>query len=73
MVGALANLGNSVSDQTVGNVLKRHGIAPVPQRKDTTRWRDFIRAHTEVLVGTDFFTWKSLPSKVWSRTLLKSS
>src|SRR5215472_6411762 len=28
MVGALANLGHSVSDQTVGNVLKRHGIAP---------------------------------------------
>jgi hypothetical protein len=52
MVGALANLGHSVSDQTVGNVLKRHGIAPAPQRKHTTRWRDFIRAHMEVLAGT---------------------
>jgi hypothetical protein len=56
MVGALANLGHSVSDQTVGNVLKRRGIAPAPQRKHTTRWRDFIRAHMEVLAGTDFFT-----------------
>src|SRR5215831_10160670 len=56
MVGALANLGHSVSDQTVGNVLKRHGIAPAPQRKHTTRWRDFIRAHMEVLAGTDLFT-----------------
>ena len=28
IVGALANLGYTVSDQTVGNVLKRHGIAP---------------------------------------------
>jgi len=56
MVGALANLGHRVSDQTVGNVLKRHGIAPAPQRKHTTRWRDFIRAHMEVLAGTDFFT-----------------
>jgi putative transposase len=45
-----------VSDQTVGNVLKRHGIAPAPQRKHTMRWRDFIRAHMEVLAGTDFFT-----------------
>jgi hypothetical protein len=27
IVGALANLGLTVSDQTVGNVLKRHGIA----------------------------------------------
>src|SRR5215471_18766360 len=33
MVGALANLGHSVSDQTVGNVLKRHGIAPAPQQQ----------------------------------------
>jgi len=47
IVGALANLGHSVSDQTVGNVLKRHGIAPAPERKNTTRWRDFIRAHNE--------------------------
>jgi hypothetical protein len=28
--GALANLGHGVSDHTVGNVLKRHGIAPAP-------------------------------------------
>src|SRR5262252_7686573 len=28
IVGALSNLGYTVSDQTVGNVLKRHGIAP---------------------------------------------
>ena len=30
IVGALANLGYTVSDQTVGNVLRRHGIAPAP-------------------------------------------
>ena len=35
IVGALANLGFTVSDQTVGNVLKRHGIAPAPERKTT--------------------------------------
>ena len=28
IVGALANLGYTVSDQTVGNILKRHGLAP---------------------------------------------
>jgi len=28
IVGALAKLGHEVSDETVGNVLKRHGIAP---------------------------------------------
>jgi putative transposase len=73
MLGALANLGHSVSDQTVGNVLKRHGIAPAPQRKHTTRWRDFIRAHMEVLAGTTSSPWKSLPSKVWSPITCSSS
>jgi len=52
----LANLGYQVSDQTVGNILRRQGIAPVPERSKTTTWRDFIRRHIDVLVGTDFFT-----------------
>jgi len=56
IAGALANLGHEVSDQTVGNVLHRHGIAPAPQRKRTTTWAAFIRAHLAVLAGTDFFT-----------------
>ena len=56
IVGALTNLGHIMSDQTIDNILKRHGIAPAPRRKQTTRWRDFIRAHMDVLTGTDFFT-----------------
>jgi hypothetical protein len=56
IVGALANLGHQVSDQTVGNVLRRHGIPPAPERKRTTTWAEFIRAHLAVLAGTDFFT-----------------
>ena len=31
IIGALTNLGHTVSDQTVGNILKRHGIAPAPR------------------------------------------
>src|SRR6201997_3190539 len=54
--GALANLGYHVADQTVGNVLRRHGIPPAPQRQRTTTWAEFIRAHLAVLAGTDFFT-----------------
>jgi transposase InsO family protein len=61
IVGALANLGLTVSDQTVGNILKRHGIPPAPQRKMTTTWKEFIRTHMEVLVATDFFT-----AEVWT-------
>src|SRR5262249_4435474 len=36
IAGALANLGYTVSDETVGNVLQRHGIAPAPKRSQTT-------------------------------------
>jgi putative transposase len=61
IVGALANLGLMVSDQTVGNILKRHGIPPAPERKKTTTWKEFIRTHMEVLVATDFFT-----AEVWT-------
>jgi putative transposase len=56
IVGALANLGHEISDQTVGNVLKRHGIPPAPGRQHTTTWAQFIRAHLAVIAGTDFFT-----------------
>src|SRR5205085_6616371 len=43
IVGALANLGYTISDQTVGNILKRHGIPPAPERKTTTTWKEFLR------------------------------
>jgi hypothetical protein len=50
IVGALANLGYHISDQTVGNVLRRHGIPPAPERRRTITWAEFIRAHLAVLV-----------------------
>jgi putative transposase len=61
IVGALANLGYTLSDQTVGNILKRHGILPAPERKRTTTWKEFIRTHRAVLVAPDFFT-----AEVWT-------
>src|SRR5262245_16348767 len=56
IVGALANLGYKVCDQTVDNVLQRHGLPPAPERKCTTTWATFIRIHLALLAGTDFFT-----------------
>jgi hypothetical protein len=56
IAGALANLGYEISDQTVGNVLRRHGLPPAPERKRTTTWAAFIRTHLALLAGTDFFT-----------------
>jgi hypothetical protein len=56
IVGALANLGYKVCDQTVGNVLQRHALPPAPERKRTTTWAAFIRIHLALLAGTDFLT-----------------
>src|SRR5712664_1815026 len=56
IAGALANLGDEISDQTVGNVLQRHGLPPAPERKRTTTWAAFVRTHLALLAGTDFFT-----------------
>jgi hypothetical protein len=61
IVGALANLGYTLSDQTVGDILKRHGLQLAPERKKTTTWKEFIRSHLDVLVATDFFT-----TEVWT-------
>src|SRR5256885_10555359 len=60
IVGALANLGYEISDQTVGNVLQRHALPPAPERKRTTTWPAFIRIHLALLAGTDFFTAEGL-------------
>jgi transposase len=63
IVGALANLDYRLSDQTVGNILRRHGLSPAPKRKQTVSWKDFIRSHRDVLVGMDFFTTEVLTLK----------
>ena len=65
IVGVLGSLGHKVSDQTVGNVLKRHGIPPAPEREKTTTWKEFIRSHMNVLATTDFFT-----AEVWTKSRL---
>jgi transposase len=59
--GALKHLGYMISDQTVGNILKRHGMSPAPARKKTMTWQEFVRIHLDVLLATDFFN-----SEVWS-------
>ena len=60
--GALANLGHTVSDTTVGNVLKTNGIEPAPERKRRTSWKTFLKAHWDVLAAVDFTT-----VEVWTK------
>lgn len=60
--GALDNVGYHISDTTVGNVLKSHGIEPAPDRQRQTTWATFLKAHWDVLAAIDFTT-----VEVWSR------
>jgi len=56
IAGALSNLGYKISDQTVGNILKRNGIQPSANRDQDTTWANFIKKHQNVIAACDFFT-----------------
>lgn len=60
--GALANLGHTISDESVGNILKQHGIEPAPDRQRKTRWSTFLKAHWDTLGAIDFTT-----VEVWTK------
>src|SRR5437762_4426241 len=54
--GALANLGHRVARTTIANILKRHGVAPAPERIKQTTWKEFLKRHWDQIIATDFFT-----------------
>ena len=60
--GALANVGHDIASSTVANILKAHGIEPAPDRKRTTTWQTFLKAHWDCLAAIDFTT-----VEVWTR------
>ena len=58
IVGALANLGYIISDQTVGNILKRHGVPPAPERKTAIL----------ILEIKTYQAWTQAAVRVWIRS-----
>jgi putative transposase len=52
IVGALANLGYTISDQRVGNILKRHGNRPSSRAQDDHHV-DRVHPHASGRVGRD--------------------
>jgi putative transposase len=54
--GAVANLGYRISDATIGNILKEHGMEPASKRKSQTTWHEFLKSHWDVLAAVDFTT-----------------
>jgi len=63
ILGELRKLGvRSVSQGTVRNILKRHGVEPAPDRRDPL-WDTFLRRHAETLWACDFFTTNVLTAR----------
>ena len=60
--GALENLGYTISETTIGRLLKEHGIEPAPTRRKHMPWKTFIKAHWDAIAAADFFT-----VEVWTR------
>ncbi|MCX6925364.1 MAG: hypothetical protein NT154_19460 [Verrucomicrobia bacterium] len=58
IAGALSNLGYDASHQTIGNVPKRHGLAPASERSRGMSWREFIRSHLKRLASWTSSRWK---------------
>ena len=54
--GALANLHHHVSPGTIANILRQHGVEPVPERQKRTTWQELLSTHRGVLAAADFFT-----------------
>jgi putative transposase len=50
--GELAGLGYTLSPSTVWNILRRHGVEPVPGRARLT-WREFLRQQAAGIVECD--------------------
>jgi putative transposase len=53
--GEVTGLGFKLSPSTVWNILRRHGIEPVPGRARLS-WREFLRQQAAGIVECDFFT-----------------
>ena len=54
--GELRKLGYTLSDQTIADILERHGIPPAPQRKPSASWRHLMQHYKRQLMACDFFT-----------------
>ncbi|QKZ17627.1 integrase core domain-containing protein [Streptomyces chartreusis] len=57
--GELAALGVKIAASTVWEILKEHGIPPVPERQGTT-WAAFLCGQAKALLACDFFETRTL-------------
>lgn len=60
IAGELRKLGHCISEQTVANILKRHGIPPLPERQPSLSWKHLMTHYKDQLLACDFFTIETL-------------
>jgi hypothetical protein len=58
--GELLKLGHTISHETVGTILQRHAIPPVPERDTSPNWRHLMTHYKDQLLACDFFTVETL-------------
>lgn len=58
--GELCKLGYTISHETVGNILERHGIPPAPELSTSPSWRHLMTHYKDQLLACDFFTLETL-------------
>jgi len=58
--GELLKLGYTISHETVGNILRRNGIPPAPERETSPSWRHLMTHYKDQLIACDFFTVETL-------------
>jgi putative transposase len=60
--GELCKPGVDLDRTPVANIMKRHGIPPVPQRGHST-WRAFLNHYRDQMLACDFFTIETMGLK----------
>jgi putative transposase len=58
--GELHKLGISISHETIGTILERHGIPPAPEREPSPSWRHLMSHYKDQMLACDFFTVETL-------------
>ncbi|MEO8391860.1 MAG: integrase core domain-containing protein [Chloroflexota bacterium] len=58
--GELLKLGYCLSDETIANILKRHGFPLLPQRRPSLGWRHLMTHYKDQILACDFFTIETL-------------
>jgi putative transposase len=59
--GELKKLGFNMSETTLRQILRRHGIPPAPERnRSGTSWCTFLKHYRHQLLASDFFTVETL-------------